>query len=203
MVQAGDHTTSILSNEKELLSCIAAGDESAFRKIYDTYRPKIYAYALRLTEHESIADDIIQDVFLKVWINRHSLVNITNFNAWLYAIARNHIADAMKAIAKERTSHKQWGQAIPIGVNPVEEAMADKENQRLLQQALNQLSPQQRLIYNLTRDAGAKHAEIAGQLNISRNTVKTHLVHALRTIRTYLKFHSDHILFIILYFVFH
>ena len=197
MIQAGDHITSIPLNEKELLSCVAAGDESAFRKIYDTYRPKIYTYALRLTEHESIADDIIQDVFLKVWVNRHSLINITNFNAWLYAIARNHMADAMKAIAKERTSHKQWGQAIPIGINPVEEAMADKENQHLLQQALNQLSPQQRLIYNLTRDAGAKHAEIAGQLNISRNTVKTHLVHALRTIRTYLQFHSDQVLFII------
>ncbi|HEX6430436.1 MAG TPA: sigma factor, partial [Niastella sp.] len=79
MIQAGDHITSNLPNEKELLSCIAAGDESAFRKIYDTYRPKMYAYSLRLTEHESIADDIIQDVFLKVWINRHSLVNITNF----------------------------------------------------------------------------------------------------------------------------
>ena len=198
MIQAGDHITSSLPNEKELLSCIAAGDGSAFRKIYDTYRPKIYAYALRLTEHESIADDIIQDVFLKVWINRHSLINITNFNAWLYAIARNHIADAMKAIAKERTSHKQWGRAIPIGINPVEEAMADKENQHLLQQALNQLSPQQRLIYNLTRDAGARHAEIAGQLNISRNTVKTHLVHALRSIRNYLQFHSDHVLLFII-----
>ena len=196
MIQAGEHITPILPNEKELLSCIAADNESAFRKIYDAYRPKIYAYALRLTEHESITDDIIQDVFLKVWINRHSLVNITNFNAWLYAIARNHIADAMKAIAKERTSHKHWGRIIPIGSNHVEEAMADKENQHLLQQALNQLSPQQRLIYNLTRDAGAKHAEIAGQLNISRNTVKTHLVHALRTIRTYLQFHSDQVLFI-------
>jgi RNA polymerase sigma-70 factor (ECF subfamily) len=172
VIQAGNHITPMLPNEKELLSFIAAGDESAFRKI-------------------------IQDVFLKVWINRHSLVNITNFNAWLYAIARNHIADAMKAIAKERTSHKQWGRVIPIGSNQVEEAMADKENQYLLQQALNQLSPQQRLIYNLTRDAGAKHAEIAGQLNISRNTVKTHLVHALRTIRTYLQFHSDRVLFIL------
>ena len=196
MIQASDHITSLPPHEKELLSCIAAGDESAFRKIYDSYRPKIYAYALHLTEHESLADDIIQDVFLKVWINRHSLVNITNFNAWLYAIARNHIADAMKAIAKERISHKQWGRIIPMGSNHVEEAMADKENQYLLQQALSKLSPQQRLIYNLTRDAGAKHAEIAGQLNISRNTVKTHLVHALKSIRTYLQFHSDRILFI-------
>ena len=208
MIQASDHITSLPPHEKELLSCIAAGDESAFRKIYDSYRPKIYAYALHLTEHESLADDIIQDVFLKVWINRHSLVNITNFNAWLYAVARNHIADAMKAIAKERTSHKQWGRIIPMTSNHVEEAMADKENQYLLQQALSKLSPQQRLIYNLTRDAGAKHAEIAGQLNISRNTVKTHLVHALRSIRTYLQFHSDHILFLmvcscILYSVFH
>ena len=198
MKQAGDHTISILPNEKELLSRIAAGDETAFRKIYDRYRRKIYAYALRLTESESIADDIIQDVFMKVWINRQSLENVSNFNAWLHTIARNHIADVMKILAKARLSHQQWAQAVPAGSNNVEEAMADKENQQLLHEALNRLSPQQRLIYQLTRHEGSKHAEIAGQLNISRHTVKTHLVHALRSIRNYLQFHSDHVLLLVI-----
>ena len=201
MKQAGDYTVSILPNEKELLSGIAAGDAIAFRQLYDTYRPKIYSYALRLTENETMADDIIQDVFMKVWVNRQSLTTITNFNAWLYAIARNQIADVLKAIAKARTSLHQLGQTLPAGANTVEAEMADKENQRLLQQALNQLSPQQRLIYHLTRNEGAKHADIAGQLKISRHTVKTHLVYALRTIRNYLRLHSDQVLFILVILV--
>jgi RNA polymerase sigma-70 factor (family 1) len=196
--QAGDHIISSLPGEKELLSRIAAGDESAFRKIYDAYRRKIYSYTLRLTESESIADDIIQDVFMKVWINRQSLVNISNFNAWLHTIARNHIADVMKIIAKARLSHQQWAQVKAVNFNNVEEAMADKENLQLLQQALNRLSPQQRLIYQLTRQEGTKHADIAGQLKISRHTVKTHLVVALRSIRNYLQLHSDQVLFIII-----
>jgi len=195
--RAGDHTLIVLPNEKELLSGIAAGDAIAFRKLYDAYRPKIYSYALRLTENETIADDIIQDVFMKVWVNRQSLTTINNFNAWLYAIARNQITDVLKAIAKARASLHLLGQALPAGANTVEAEMADKENQRLLQQALNRLSPQQRLIYHLTRNEGAKHADIAGQLNISRHTVKTHLVHALRSIRNYLQFHSDHVLLFI------
>jgi RNA polymerase sigma-70 factor (ECF subfamily) len=197
-MQASDHTTSILPNEKELLSRIATGDEIAFRKIYDSYRRKIYAYTLRLTESESIADDLIQDVFMKVWINRQSLQQVSNFNAWLHTIARNHIADVMKVLAKARLSHQQWAQYVPEGTNNVEETIADKENQQLLHQALNRLSPQQQLIYQLTRQEGAKHADIAGQLNISRNTVKTHLVHALRSIRNYLQFNSDHVLLFII-----
>lgn len=197
MSQAGDHTISSVPDEKELLSRIAAGDETAFRIIYDTYRRKMYAYTLRLTESEPIADDIIQDVFMKVWLNRHSLENISNFNAWLHTIARNHIMDVMKVLAKARLSQQQWAQVVPGHVNNVEETMADKENQRLLKQALNRLSPQQLLIYQLTRQQGSKHADIASQLNISRHTVKTHLVHALRSIRNYLQLNSDQVLLLI------
>jgi len=198
VIQSGDHTTSCVPNEKELLCRIAAGDETAFRTIYDTYRRKIYAYTLRLTESEAIADDIIQDVFMKVWLNRQSLETILNFNAWLHTIARNHIMDVMKALAKARLSQQQWAQAGTANGNNVEETLADKENQRLLQEALNRLSPQQLLIYQLTRQHGSKHADIASQLNISRHTVKTHLVVALRSIRNYLRLHSDHILFTII-----
>lgn len=197
MSQAGEHTISSLPNEKELLSRIAAGDETAFRVIYDNYRRKIYAYTIRLTESEAIADDIIQDVFMKVWVNRQSLESIDNFNAWLHTVARNHIADVMKIIAKARVSHQQWAKAANGITNITEETITDKENQQLLQQALNRLSPQQRLIYHLTRHEGTKHADIAGQLQISRNTVKTHLVHALRSIRSYLQLNSDNVLLII------
>lgn len=194
----GEHTISSLPNEKELLARIAAGDETAFRAIYDNYRKKIYAYTIRLTESEAIADDIMQDVFMKVWVNRQSLQSIDNFNAWLHTVARNHIADVMKIIAKARVSHQQWAQKTAPGINTVEETIADKENQQLLQQALNRLSPQQQLIFHLTRHEGTKHAEIAGKLQISRNTVKTHLVHALRSIRNYLHLNSDNVILLII-----
>lgn len=190
----GEPTISNLPNEKELLSRIAGGDENAFRAIYDNYRKKIYAYTIRLTESEAIADDIIQDVFMKVWLNRQSLESIDNFNAWLHTVARNHIADAMKIIAKARVSHQQWAQKTATGINTVEETLADKENQQLLQQALNRLSPQQQLIYHLTRHEGTKHAEIAGKLQISRNTVKTHMVHAIRSIKNYLHLNSNNVI---------
>ena len=66
-----------------------------------------------------------------------------------------------------------------------------------LQHALDHLSPQQKLIFTLSRNEGMKHEEIASQLNISRNTVKTHLVHALKTLRVLLHFHSDNVLLLI------
>jgi len=84
--------------------------------------------------------------------------------------------------------------------NIVEDQILTKENERRLQLALDHLSPQQKLIFTLSRHQGMKHEEIASRLNISRNTVKTHLVHALKTLRDLLHFHSDSALLLLLSF---
>jgi len=172
-----------------LLLQTAEGNEQAFRAIFDAYRQRIYSFALHLTENTATADEIVQETFLRVWLHRQKLPAVLHFNAWLYSIARNQVFDAMKAAAKEKAlAASMPGQGA---FNNIDETMADKEYEQLLQEAVGQLSDRQQLIYHLSRDTGIQHAEIAGRLNISRNTVKTHLVHALRSIRKYLQYHSD------------
>lgn len=195
MTVPGENITPAI--DTNLLQQVAAGNETAFRRLFNAYRKKIYAYALHVTENESAADEIVQDVFLKVWLHRQTLPTLINFNAWIYTIARNHIFDALKALARERNTRKELSLVMEVSANNVDQLLLNKEYAHLLEEALNRLSPQQRLIFNLSRHAGNRHADIAGQLNISRHTVKTHLVHALRTIRSYFKLHSDHILFLI------
>jgi len=190
------NATTVLPDEKALLLYTSEGNEQAFRKLFDAYRQRIYSFALHLTENSSVADEIVQEVFLRVWLHRQKLPGVVHFNAWLHSIARNQVFDALKAMAKERS----LAALMPVNsvINTVEAAMADKEYEQLLQKAVNQLSERQQQIYHLSRDAGIQHAEIAHRLNISRNTVKTHLVHALRTIRRYLQYHSDGVLVLIL-----
>jgi RNA polymerase sigma-70 factor (ECF subfamily) len=173
-------------SEQLLLAGIAGGDEGAFRILFDRYRGRIYTYALRLSEDRSLADEVVQDVFMKVWLKRVDLPAVENFSAWLYAVARHRMFDMMKQQAREMQAKEMAQQEPPAGINDAELSLLEKEQQVLLQHALARLSPRQQLIYNLSRNHGMKHEEIAHTLNISRNTVKTHLVHALRVIRDHI-----------------
>lgn len=186
-----------LPDEKLLLQQLAKGDEFAFRKIFDTYRKPVYAYAIHLLKSESLADEIIQDVFLRVWLNKATVVQLGSFKAWLFTIARNRIFDILKIQAKE-TLLKQ-SLRTPAPSYETENRISDKEYELLLNDAISQLSPKQQLIYHLSRQNGLKHEEIALKLNISSNTVKTHLVHALRTIKKHLQPHIHAVLACILF----
>jgi len=174
-------------SDQTWLSAISNGDEAAFRCLFDRYRGRIYTYALRLSENTSLADEVVQDVFLKVWLKRTDLPGIENFSAWLYAIARNRMFDMLKQQARELQTWESVQTNHFPHVNNAELSLLEKEQQVLLRDALAKLSPRQQLIYNLSRDQGMKHEEIAHTLNISRNTVKTHLVHALRVIKDHIR----------------
>jgi RNA polymerase sigma-70 factor (ECF subfamily) len=194
-----NYTAIVLPDENHLLQQLAIGDEVAFRKIFDAYRKPVYAYAMHLVKSESLADEIIQDVFLRVWLNKATVAHLGNFKAWLFTIAKNRIFDIMKSRAKEALLKQTL--RTPEPSYETENQIRDKEYESLLNDAISQLSPKQQLIYHLSRKNGLKHEEIALRLNISSNTVKTHLVHALRTIKKYLQPHIHAVLACILFYI--
>lgn len=175
--------TLLLPNETDLLALVANGDEKAFATLFHHYRPKIYSYAFHLFRNIGLADELVQEVFLKVWLNRNKLPHILKFESWIFIITRNQVFDTLKQLAREAAARKQMAHFLDPEADLVEDHILTKENEARLQNALNHLSPQQKLIFTLSRQEGMKHEEIATQLNISRNTVKTHLVHALKTLK--------------------
>jgi len=176
--------------ERVLLNQIADDDEHSFRVIFDHYRPKIYNYALHLTESETLADEVIQEVFMKLWLNRKKLESVEKFNAWLHAIARNAAFDAFKQIALQKNGTAKLIDITPVSVSDTDNWLLDKENTKWLNNALEQLTPSQKQVYILSRRHGMKAAQIAKELNIAENTVKKHLVNSLHTLRTYIKKHD-------------
>jgi len=186
-----------LPNETNLLALVAEGNEKAFGILFHHYRPKIYSYAFHLFRNVGLADELVQEVFLKVWLNRDKLPHLLKFESWVFIIARNQVFDTLKLLAKEASARKQMAHLLDPEANLVEDQILTKENEVRLQHALDHLSPQQKLIFTLSRNQGMKHEEIASRLNISRNTVKTHLVHALKTLKDILHFHSDSAVLII------
>jgi RNA polymerase sigma-70 factor (family 1) len=179
------------NNESELLAAIAKGSEQAFARLFDLHKNNIYAHALHFTQSAFIAEEITQDVFLTCWLKKESLAEINNLQAWLFTLTKNACFNQLKKLAREhrlKSSIASSGEQVDENVDSY---MAAKEQQHLLQQAMDHLSAQQKLVFAMNRNEGLKNAEIAAQLNISPNTVKTHMVSAIRSIRLFFKAHAE------------
>src|SRR5258708_6478308 len=153
-----------LPNENELLTRVAEGDERAFGIIFHHYRRKIYSYAFHLSGDSAQADELVQEVFLKVWLHRDKIPHILRFDNYLFTIARNQVFDMLKKMAKEAEFRRQMAGLLDPEANPVEDQLLTRENELRLQQALDQLPPRQKLIFTLSRHQGMKHEEIADHL---------------------------------------
>ena len=98
----------LIDTEKELFYKVAAGDENAFTELFKNYYNQLGGFITRLTESETLTQEIVQDVFLKIWINRTALAEIDCFKAYLQVVAKNHAFNCLKQIATENSHKKEW-----------------------------------------------------------------------------------------------
>lgn len=188
-----------LENEKALLKQIAAGDQKSFAVVFAHYSKIIYPFALKLTRSEDLAEEILQEVFLKIWIYRENLVEIESFGAYLNRITRNHSYNVMRQIAHEALTSFELSKQMSESINNTEEEVIYWDSQQSLHKAVDGLPPQQKLIYILCHQEGLKYNEVAKRLNISSSTVHTHMKLALKFIRTYFIQINSLILFYLLF----
>ncbi|MDH7460749.1 RNA polymerase sigma-70 factor [Chitinophagaceae bacterium 26-R-25] len=181
----------ILPDEKHLLSLVALGDVHAFSAIYHHYNRSIYPFVLKITKSETLAEEIIQEVFISVWVNRTQMTQVENFRAYIYTIATNKTLNYFKkAVAETRRILHVSATSAKVS-NVTEEEIFAKESESLVQAAVESLPEQRKKIYKLSRHEGLTHEQIADKLNISKNTVKNQLVEALKFIRHYLNKNNE------------
>jgi len=185
-----------LENEKDLLATAASGDEAAFEVIFEGYRHAVYSYGMYLLRDAALADDLVQDVFLKIWLNRLKLNEVDSFRNWLFIVVKHVIFDLLKAQLREQTAIR----SLPVTdlSRETEQSILSGEYDSLVHEAFDHLTPQQQLVYQLSRQQGMDTNEIAVKLKISPNTVKTHLVHALRSIRKFVQPHLSGFVLVLL-----
>jgi RNA polymerase sigma-70 factor (family 1) len=179
-------------DEKALLLLVTGGDEEAFTRLFHEYRNKIYSIAYDLTESASVSEEIVQDVFLKIWIKRESLGEVDSFRAYLFTITRNHVFTTLKKMVRRRN------QEIPVGqetdetyYHGTEDQVLNREYARILRNAVDRLPERQKQVYVLIKERGVKRDAAAAALQLSPETVKTHLTQAMRNIRAYCLAHLD------------
>jgi RNA polymerase sigma-70 factor (ECF subfamily) len=180
-----------LHNEKELLFAVAEGSKDAFTTLFDHYSPKVLHVAGLFTHSLSEAEDIVQDVFMKVWLKRDQLKSVADFNNWLFILTRNLSINALNKIARAEVNNQRVVDYLPLSDEPPGKTLELKDVQNLILEALLLLTDQQRRVFELSRLRGMSREEIARELDLSPNTVKMHLVRATRLVRAYLSSRMD------------
>jgi RNA polymerase sigma-70 factor (ECF subfamily) len=174
------------AENKELLYRIAQSDESAFADLFNRYCHKVNSFAFRLTHSAALAEEIVQDVFLKIWIGRASVASVEYFPSYLFTITRNHTLNILKRKIQEENATAIFGREIlPTYHEPPSEVYNERE--RMLHHIISHMPFQQRQVYTLCHQQGLKYKEVAKLLNISKLTVKAHMQHALRAIKAHFK----------------
>lgn len=171
--------------EQELLYRLAGGSEEAFTDIFNLYRSKIYSVALNYLKSSALAEEIVQDVFLKLWLKRSDLLPVERLDAYLFIMARNIIFDRIKKLSYQAEAETRLFSQEPI-INDTEYRVREHEFEQFVQEAINMLPQQQKRVYQLAKIEGFSHEQIAEQMQLSRLTVKTHMAKALQFIRKYL-----------------
>ena len=173
---------------KKLFLHVGEGNELAFKAIIDFYKERFYGASLKMTHSGDIAEEIVQEVFVSLWIKRVQVAAANNPEGYLFAMLHNNIYAHFRKLALEKAMKRNMGQQVEvIDSNPIEDVLFAKEDRELFESVINQLPPQQRIVYKLSRQQGLSRQRIASQLHISPHTVKNHLQQAIRFIGTYYK----------------
>ena len=184
------------TNENELIDGVLHGDEKAFRQLFDHYWSSIFSVAFSLTRSTVLSEEIVQDVFLKIWLKREQLATVNNFRGYLFAIAKNHIYNELRKKTYEQPFVDYLEQQFVETSALPEQNVLVAETRQLVYKALDKLPRQQRVVFELSRNNGLDHQKIAEKLGISRLTVKSHMTKALQTIRQFIQMHSPILLFL-------
>lgn len=178
-------------NETELFYRISEGEEAAFRSLFETYRERLFIFARQLSHSTVDAEEIVQDIFLKLWENREHLAQVSYPRKYIYTMARNRALDYLTSTARNRKAMEAVWANISASNNLTEEMLQAQESRQLIYSAIAKLPEKKQAIFWLSRREGLTHQEIAQRMNMSVQTVKNNLTDILKYIKMHLSGHSE------------
>lgn len=174
-------------DEQKLLTLLKEDSEYAFQLIYDCNRNRIYKTAVWYLKSPILAQEVVQDVFLKLWFERNEFKINTSLEGWLFIVAKNNILNRLKKISNEWKALNILPLLRADVSNNTENAILDSEYASILNAAVQSLPTQQKKVFQLARQEQLSYSEIGKAMDLSPLTVKTHMSRALTHIKAYLK----------------
>ncbi|MFT3949903.1 MAG: RNA polymerase sigma-70 factor [Agriterribacter sp.] len=174
-------------NELRLLQQLSAGNEEAMKYVFNRYYDRLLKYVAAFIKSDQVAEELVMDVFMKIWLGRDIVMNIENLDAFLFRVAKNKAIDFLRSAARDSGLRQLLYSRIDIiASESADTGLLMQEYEAKIREAINLLSPQRRKVYLISREEDLTHDEIAERLGISRNTVNNHIVMARQFIRHYL-----------------
>lgn len=186
---------------KDIVIGIKNGDPQAFRAVYDRFVGRLYAFCFSYCRSREFSEEVVQEVFIKVWENRAKLDENKSFSSYLFTVTRNHMVDKLRKNSVEQLHQKEAAYLRETIYNQAEDEVIYADYQQLLMQAIQFLPAKCRAIFQLSRIHHKTYAEIADLKGISQKTVEVQISKALKLMRGYFSTHTD-IISVILFLVF-
>ena len=179
-------TKNKVEGDKFLVKELINGNEMAFRKLFDSYRNDLYKFSLSMVCSEDHAEEIVQDVFMKIWIKRESLKPEMSFKSYLFTITRNKTIKFLKKAANNRKLREAVFYGKQKFVNSTDLYVRELELEALKKEAMDKLSPKRRIIFEMSRNENKSYEEIADELGISISTVRNQMSTSLEILRDFI-----------------
>lgn len=165
--------------------------EQLFNELFREYEHRLYLLVLKMLKSDTMAKDIVQDVFLKLWVIREKIPEIKNISSFLYRLTENKVIDHLRSSAcDQKKKAALWRGLCQTNVQDTGRYVEDKEYNAIIQRAIEQLPPQRKAVYLLSKAENISRKEVASLLQISPNTVRNQLAKAIENITSYLKSHN-------------
>ncbi|SHL98275.1 RNA polymerase sigma-70 factor, ECF subfamily [Chitinophaga sp. CF418] len=182
----GKLSNSSLPEERKLLLQIARGDESAYTLVFNHYSKQVFNVAMLYLKDTIPAREVVQEVFLKIWLKREAMPAVEDLTAYLFILTRNHIYDSFKKQANQVKALDHFMLQQPNVVDDTDHRLQDRQYDHLLDKVVSTLPPERKKVY-IARKEGLSNEEISVRMNISIHTVKKQMQLAMQTVRSFVK----------------
>ena len=176
-----------ISETEEIIRRLKINDQSAVDELFGFYYPRLYHFSKSILKIENEIDDVLQEVFVKIWLNRQKIGNSETFNAYLFTITRNEVLNLIRKNLKDRAYRDELYLRSVAEEYHTQNSVEFDEIKSRIDQIVAALPEKRQAVFVLSRTEGLSNKEIALELSISEKTVEDHITHAIKQIKRSLK----------------
>ena len=173
-----------ISNTEDLIRRLKKDDKSAVDELFGYYYPRLYHFSKSILKIETDIDDILQEVFVKIWLNRQKISNANTFNAYIFTITKNEVLNLIRSSVKDHTFKDELFLRSVAEEYQTQNQLEYDEIKSGIDHIVSGLPEKRQQVFILSRTEGLSNKEIAQQLNISEKTVEDHITHAIKHIKS-------------------